>query len=343
MIVDRAATHAQLVRQLQRPMASRGKQAARLQCANGPAAKLASMEEGRHARCAGRPSASAGTRTACAGSGRGPRARRLRRRPNGEAGATAAPPPPEVTVAQPRVQKLVEWTEFTGRFEAEQRVDVRARVSGYLATIDFQDGQIVEKGQSLFLIDPRPFEVGAGARPGRSRERRGPGRARQAASSSASPSWSSSPAFSPRRTTTSGCRSARPPRRALGAAQAAVEQARLEPRVHADLGADRRAHLRPPGRHRQSGHRGDAAHHDRVAEPDLFRLRHERGRLPRLSARRAGGRAALDPRPLDPGQRQAGRRGRLAPAGPDELRRQRGRPRPRARCARAPSSSTPTS
>ncbi len=73
--------------------------------------------------------------------------------------AAAAPPPPEVTVAHPRVEKLVEWTEFTGRFEAVQQVDVRARVSGYLATIDFQDGQVVNKGQNLFLIDPRPFEA----------------------------------------------------------------------------------------------------------------------------------------------------------------------------------------
>jgi RND family efflux transporter MFP subunit len=73
--------------------------------------------------------------------------------------AAAAPPPPEVTVAHPRVQKLVEWTEFTGRFEAEQEVEILARVPGYLATIDFQDGQTVEKGQNLFLIDPRPFEA----------------------------------------------------------------------------------------------------------------------------------------------------------------------------------------
>ena len=71
----------------------------------------------------------------------------------------ATAPPPEVTVAHPRVEKLVEWTEFTGRFEALQWVDVRARVSGYLATIDFRDGQVVEKSQSLFLIDPRPFEA----------------------------------------------------------------------------------------------------------------------------------------------------------------------------------------
>jgi RND family efflux transporter MFP subunit len=73
--------------------------------------------------------------------------------------ATAAPPPAEVTVAHPRAQKLVEWTEFTGRFEAVERVEVRARVSGYLKSVDFRDGQVVDKGQPLFLIDPRPFEV----------------------------------------------------------------------------------------------------------------------------------------------------------------------------------------
>jgi len=78
---------------------------------------------------------------------------------DGQAGATAAPPPPEVTVAHPRVQKLVEWTEFTGRFEAIEWVDVRARITGYLSTADFRDGQVVERGQILFVIDPRPFEV----------------------------------------------------------------------------------------------------------------------------------------------------------------------------------------
>ena len=77
----------------------------------------------------------------------------------GEAGASAAPPPPEVTVAHPRPQNLVEWTEFTGRFEAIEWVEVQARVSGYLNSVDFQDGELVEKGQLLFVIDPRPFEV----------------------------------------------------------------------------------------------------------------------------------------------------------------------------------------
>jgi RND family efflux transporter MFP subunit len=77
----------------------------------------------------------------------------------GQAGAAPPPAPPEVTVAHPRAERLVEWTEFTGRFEAIERVEVRARVSGYLNAVDFRDGQIVEKGEVLFLIDPRPFEV----------------------------------------------------------------------------------------------------------------------------------------------------------------------------------------
>jgi RND family efflux transporter MFP subunit len=77
----------------------------------------------------------------------------------GNSQASAAPPPPEVTVAHPRAQKLVEWTEFTGRFEAIEWVEVRARVSGHLSSVDFQDGQLVERGQLLFVVDPRPFEV----------------------------------------------------------------------------------------------------------------------------------------------------------------------------------------
>jgi RND family efflux transporter MFP subunit len=77
----------------------------------------------------------------------------------GGASATAPSVPPEVTVAHPLAQSLVEWTEFTGRFEAIEAVEVQARVSGYLHSVDFRDGQIVERGQLLFLIDPRPFEV----------------------------------------------------------------------------------------------------------------------------------------------------------------------------------------
>jgi RND family efflux transporter MFP subunit len=71
----------------------------------------------------------------------------------------AAPPPPTVTVAKPLVRDLIEWNEFTGQFQAVDSVDVRARVSGYLESIHFTDGQLVKKGDLLFVIEPRPFEL----------------------------------------------------------------------------------------------------------------------------------------------------------------------------------------
>ncbi|MEE2692582.1 MAG: efflux RND transporter periplasmic adaptor subunit [Pseudomonadota bacterium] len=64
-----------------------------------------------------------------------------------------------VTVAHPTVKQITEWDEFTGRFAAIDSVEVRARVSGYLEEIAFEDGQIVKKGDLLFKIDPRPFEA----------------------------------------------------------------------------------------------------------------------------------------------------------------------------------------
>jgi RND family efflux transporter MFP subunit len=71
----------------------------------------------------------------------------------------AAPPPPKVTVSQPVVREVIEWDEYTGRLEAVESVEVRARVSGYLESIHFQDGQIVKKGDLLFVIDPRPYQA----------------------------------------------------------------------------------------------------------------------------------------------------------------------------------------
>jgi RND family efflux transporter MFP subunit len=73
--------------------------------------------------------------------------------------ARAAPPPPPVEVAKPLVKKVTEWDEYTGRFEAVNTVELRARVSGYLDGTHFHGGQIVNKGQLLFTIDPRPFEA----------------------------------------------------------------------------------------------------------------------------------------------------------------------------------------
>ena len=71
----------------------------------------------------------------------------------------AAPPAPAVTVAEPLVQKLVDYDEFTGRFEPTATVEIRPRVSGYITEINFTDGQIVEAGQTLFVIDRRPYET----------------------------------------------------------------------------------------------------------------------------------------------------------------------------------------
>src|SRR6266576_971139 len=75
------------------------------------------------------------------------------------AGAADPPPAPAVTVRPPLQRELVEWDEFTGQFWAKDSVEIRARVSGYLTEIHFQDGQIVNKGDLLFVIDPRPYEA----------------------------------------------------------------------------------------------------------------------------------------------------------------------------------------
>ncbi len=73
--------------------------------------------------------------------------------------APAAPPPPAVTVSTPLRRDLAAWTTFTGQFSAVDYVEIRAQVSGYLTEIHFTDGQIVHKGDLLFVIDPRPFEI----------------------------------------------------------------------------------------------------------------------------------------------------------------------------------------
>jgi RND family efflux transporter MFP subunit len=82
-------------------------------------------------------------------------------RPAGPVEQAAAAPPPAlpVTVAKPLVKNIVEWDEFTGQFWPVDSVEIRARVSGYLDSIGFQDGQIVKKGDLLFVIDPRPFQI----------------------------------------------------------------------------------------------------------------------------------------------------------------------------------------
>lgn len=69
------------------------------------------------------------------------------------------PPAPAVTVAVPLVQAVQDWDEFSGRFEATQSVEVRARVGGYISGIHFRDGDFVRRGQLLFTLDPRPAQA----------------------------------------------------------------------------------------------------------------------------------------------------------------------------------------
>jgi RND family efflux transporter MFP subunit len=75
-----------------------------------------------------------------------------------QASPKAAAPAPVVSVAKPIRHEVVEWDEYTGRFEALESVEIRARVSGYLNEVRFTDGQMVKQGDVLFSVDPRPFE-----------------------------------------------------------------------------------------------------------------------------------------------------------------------------------------
>lgn len=77
--------------------------------------------------------------------------------------AAAAPPPPEVDVAEVVIRPVTLWESFTGRVEAAEAVDLRPRVSGYIQEVAFEEGELVEAGDLLFQIDPRPYEARAQA------------------------------------------------------------------------------------------------------------------------------------------------------------------------------------
>ncbi|WP_277458251.1 MULTISPECIES: efflux RND transporter periplasmic adaptor subunit [Methylococcus] len=70
---------------------------------------------------------------------------------------TAALPKPKVEVSRPMQREILETDEYTGRLQAVESVEVRARVSGYLKQILFTDGGRVRRGDLLFVIDPRPY------------------------------------------------------------------------------------------------------------------------------------------------------------------------------------------
>ena len=69
----------------------------------------------------------------------------------------AMPAAVPVRVGTPTTASVDDWAFFYGHFRAAKRAEIRARVSGYLDKVNFEDGQMVEKGQTLFVIDQRPF------------------------------------------------------------------------------------------------------------------------------------------------------------------------------------------
>jgi multidrug efflux pump subunit AcrA (membrane-fusion protein) len=76
----------------------------------------------------------------------------------GEKAKPSPPPPPTVTVAQPLRRPVTDYLELTGNTQAFKTVQLRARVSGYLEKVLFQDGQFVKEGQLLFLIQQNTYQ-----------------------------------------------------------------------------------------------------------------------------------------------------------------------------------------
>src|SRR5262249_36982286 len=66
---------------------------------------------------------------------------------------------PEVPLARPVVREVTDYEDFPGRAEARERVELRARVAGYLNAMRFKEGAAVRKGDILFEIDARPYQA----------------------------------------------------------------------------------------------------------------------------------------------------------------------------------------
>lgn len=77
-------------------------------------------------------------------------------------GANQGPPPAEVSVARVVSKEITEWDDFTGRVEAKETIEIRPRVGGYLASVNFDEGKPVKKGQLLFAIDDREYRGNGG-------------------------------------------------------------------------------------------------------------------------------------------------------------------------------------
>jgi RND family efflux transporter MFP subunit len=73
--------------------------------------------------------------------------------------AQGAPPAMPVSVSEPIAKRVIQWDEYSGRFEPIAIVEIRARVSGFVDKLHFKDGQWVNAGDKLFTVDKRPYEI----------------------------------------------------------------------------------------------------------------------------------------------------------------------------------------
>ncbi|WP_322011413.1 efflux RND transporter periplasmic adaptor subunit [Paraburkholderia sp. J12] len=76
-----------------------------------------------------------------------------------QAVAAEAPPAPEVDVAAVVQRNITDWQSYSGRLAAVEKVDIRPQVSGTIVSVNFRDGALVKKGDTLFVIDPRPYQA----------------------------------------------------------------------------------------------------------------------------------------------------------------------------------------
>jgi len=73
--------------------------------------------------------------------------------------APAPPPPPDVKVAEVLQRDVPVYVEAIGETRGSTEIEIRARVEGFIESVDFEEGTFVRKGQLLYTIDPKPFEA----------------------------------------------------------------------------------------------------------------------------------------------------------------------------------------